>query len=47
MDLLDSSVGVYCGWHLPESCGIDRCQASKQYSLIETDDLVLITWNVD
>lgn len=47
MDLFDSSVGVYCGWHLPESCGIDRCQVSKQYSLIETDDLVLITWNVD
>lgn len=47
MDLLDSSVGVYCGWHLPESDGIDRCQVTKQYSLLETDDLVLITWDVD
>lgn len=47
IDLLDDSVGIYCGWHLPESGGIDRCQVNKQYSLIETDDLVLITWNVD
>jgi hypothetical protein len=45
MDLLDPKVHVYCGWDCGLT-GIDECEVKKQYSLIESDDLVLVTWKV-
>jgi hypothetical protein len=47
MDLTAEDVEVYLGWQTNTHSGVNLCQVTKQYSLIDTDDLVVIDWEVD
>jgi hypothetical protein len=47
MDLTSDKIKKYLGWSAGEYSGINECAVEKIYSEVETDDLVILTWDVD
>jgi hypothetical protein len=47
MDLTSDGIKKYLGWSAGEFSGINECNVEKIYSEVETDDLVMLTWDVD